>query len=244
VGIVTGGASGIGRSIAEVFAEAGISGLTVADINAQGSEETVDFLRARWGCDAIAAQTDVTKQDLVEKMVQTTVDKFGRVDVLVNNAGICPMIAWDDTTLESWNQILNINLTSAYLCTKAVLPHMRRNKYGRIVYISSIGAFLGSVVGHVAYGASKAGMIALMKAVAKGFCEEGIHANAVAPWTIATPIAEAFGQAVISQWIESTPMKRQGNPREVADAVLYLVSNRSSYVNGATLHINGGYLMT
>lgn len=243
VGIVTGGASGIGRCIAEVFAEAGITGLTVADINVRSAEEVVNCLRTRYNSNAIATRTDVSKQDLVEKMVMATVDKFGQVDILVNNAGICPMTSWDDTTVDSWNRILEINLTGGYLCTKAVLPHMRRNKYGRIVYISSVGAFLGSLVGHVAYGVSKAGMIALMKCVAKRFGEDGINANAIAPGTIGTPLAESFGEAVVSSWVGATPLKRQGTPREVADAVLFLASDRASYINGATLHVNGGYLL-
>jgi 3-oxoacyl-[acyl-carrier protein] reductase len=243
VGIVTGGASGIGRCIAEVFAEAGISGLTVADTNVSGAEEVVNSLRARYNCSAIATQTDVSKQDLVERMVEVTVDKFGRIDILVNNAGICPLTPWDDATLETWNRIVEINLTGSYLCTKAVLPHMRRRKYGRIVYISSIGAFQGSLVGHVAYGVSKAGMIALMKSVAKGFGGEGINANAVAPGTIDTPLASSLGEAAISRLQEGTPLRRQGTPREVADAVLFLASNRASYISGATLQVNGASLL-
>jgi len=243
VAIITGAASGIGRSIAEVFAEAGIAGLTVADIDAKAADQTVAFLSKNWDCKAIATQTDVANAACVEEMVEATIRTFGRIDILVNNAGICPMTAWDDTTLDTWNRILAINLTGAYLCTKAALPHMRRNKYGRIVYISSVGAFLGSLVGHVAYGASKAGMIALMKSVAKGFCREGINANAIAPWTISTKIPESFGEPIVAQWVENTPLKRQGQPREVADAALYLVSDRSTYITGATLHVNGGYLL-
>lgn len=243
VAIVTGAGAGIGRAIAEVFAEAGASGITVADINAKGAAETVNVLRTRWKSEAIVTQTDVANEVLVNEMVQTTIEKFGRLDILVNNAGICPMTNWDDTTLDTWNRILAVNLTGAYLCTKAALPQMRRKKYGRIVFISSVGGFLGSIVGHVAYGPSKAGMIALMKSVAKGFCREGINANAVAPWTISTQIPEAFGEAIVNQWVEATPLKRQGTPKEVADAVLYLVSDRASYVNGATMHVNGGYLL-
>ena len=100
-------------------------------------------------------QTDVAEEAQVEHLVQTTLDQFGQVDILVNNAGICPMASWDQTTLESWNRIIEVNLTGAYLCSKAVLPQMRRQKYGRIVFISSAGAFMGSVTGHVAYGGSK-----------------------------------------------------------------------------------------
>ena len=243
VAIVTGGGAGIGKAVAETFAEAGIAGITVADINLKGAEEVAHCLSSRDGCTAIASGADVSKQDAVQKMVAGTVDKFGRVDILVNNAGICPVVSWDDTTLDSWNRILEVNLTSAYLCTKAVLPHMRRRKYGRIVYISSAGAFLGSLVAHVAYGASKAGMIALMKSVAKGFGIEGINANAIAPGTIETPLRDSFSDEIKNRFLESVPLKRVGTARELADAVLYLVSSRSTYVNGATLHVNGGSLL-
>jgi len=243
VGIVTGGGSGIGRAIAETFAEASISGITVADINLKAAEEVANCLQSRHGCTAIASGTDVSKESAVEEMVAATIGKFGQVDILVNNAGICPVTPWDETTLTSWNRILKVNLTSAYLCTRAVLPHMRARKYGRIVYIASVGAFLGSLVAHVAYGVSKAGMIALMKSVAKEFGGEGINANAVAPGTIDTPMTDSFGEAIKRRFVESAPTKRQGTPQEVADAVLFLVSSRSSYVNGATLHVNGGSLL-
>jgi len=243
VAILTGGGSGIGRAIAETFAEAGISGITVADINLRSAEEVADCLRTRYGCTAIASGADASKESAVEDMVAATVSKFGQVDILVNNAGICPVTSWDETTLRSWNRILEVNLTSAYLCTRAVLPHMRKRKCGRIVYITSVAAFLGSLVAHVAYGVSKAGMIALMKSVAKEFGGEGINANAVAPGTIDTPMTDSFGEAIKRRFVESAPLKRQGSPQEVADAVLFLVSSRSNYVNGATLHVNGGSLL-
>ena len=120
---------------------------------------------------------------------------------------------------------------------------MRKHRYGRIVYISSVGAFLGSVTGHVAYGASKAGIIALMKVVAKNFASEGILANAIAPGSIDTPLTDSFGSEAKSKFAEASPLKRQGTARELADAVLYLVSGRASYVTGATFHVNGGALL-
>jgi len=243
VAIVTGGGSGIGRAIAETFAEAGISGITIVDINRKAAREVADYLQTRYACTAIASEADVSNETAVEETVATTANAFGRVDILVNNAGICSVTPWDEITLESWNRILEVNLTGAFLCTKRVVPHMRRRRYGRIVYITSIAAFLGSLVAHVAYGASKAGMIALMKSVAKEFAAEGITANAIAPGTIDTPMTDSFGSVLKGRLAESALLKRQGTPREIADAALFLVSSRATYVTGATMHVNGGALL-
>ena len=243
VAIVTGAGSGIGRAVAETFAEAGIAGVTIADMNPQSSEEVASSLRSCASCQTLVSVTDVSEESAAQEMVTATVEKFGKVDILVNNAGICPLEPWDKTTLKSWNHILDVNLTSAYLCTKAVLGHMRPQKYGRIIYISSVGAFLGSVVAHVAYGVSKAGMIALMKSVAKEFGAEGINANAISPGPIDTPMRDGFGDEIKRRLVEAVPLKRAGTARELADAVLFLASNRASYINGATLHVNGGSLL-
>jgi 3-oxoacyl-[acyl-carrier protein] reductase len=243
IAIVTGAASGIGRAVAQVLAEAGAAGIVIADVDSAGAGETRDLVEANTEAECLVVETDVASESQVEAMVEETIERFGRVDVLVNNAGICPMVPWDDTTLESWNRILEINLTGAYLCSKAVLPPMRQQKFGRIVFISSAGAFTGSVTGHVAYGASKAGMLALMKVVAKEFGTEGILANAIAPGSIDTPITNSFGEEAKKKFADLSTLKRQGTPRELADAVLFLVSDRATYVNGATLHVNAGSLL-
>ena len=243
VAIVTGAASGIGRAVAQVLGEAGAAGIVIADIDLAGANETRERLEAETPAQGLVVETNVADEDQVNAMVEKTVARFSRVDILVINAGICTMVPWDDTTLESWNRILEINLTGAYLCSKAVLPHMRQYKFGRLVFISSAGAFMGSVTGHVAYGASKAGMIALMKVLAKEFAVEGILANAIAPGSIDTPITDSFGVDAKRRFAEASSLGRQGTPRELADAVLFLVSDRSTYVNGATLHVNAGSLL-
>ena len=243
IAVVTGAASGIGRAVAEVLAEAGAAGVVIADVDSAGAGETRDRVEANTQAKGLVVETDVADQEQVNRMVVQAIERFGRVDILVNNAGVCPMVPWDDTTLESWNRILEINLTGAYLCSKAVLPHMRQQKFGRIVYISSLGAFVGSVTGHVAYGVSKSGMLALMKVVAKEFASEGILANAIAPGSIDTPITDSFGAEAKKKFADASTLKRQGTPRELADTVLFLVSDRSTYVNGATLHVNAGSLL-
>lgn len=243
VAIVTGAASGIGRATAEVLAEAGAAGVVVADVDAAGGRRTVALVQSRTRAQGLFVAADVSREEQVEALVAASVERFGKVDILVNNAGICPTTPWEETTLERWNQVLAVNLTGAFLCTRAVLPHMRAQRFGRIVYISSAGAVLGSVTAQAGYGASKAGMLALMKYVARNFAADGILANAIAPGSIDTPITDSFGPEVKRDFAKISFLDRQGTPRELADAVLYLVSDRATYVTGATFHVNGGFVL-
>lgn len=243
VAIITGGSSGIGKATVEKFMEAEAAGVAIADVNNDAAQEIAAEVTKKHKGEAIAIQTDVAKPESVAELARLVMDRFGRIDILVNNAGICPVTPWDAATVESWNHILSVNLTGAFLCTKAVLPHMRQRKYGRIVYMSSVGAFQGSLVAHVAYGASKAGMIALMKSIAKGFGAEGINANAITPGTVDTPLTDSFSETIKRRFAEAAPLKRQGTAEELADATLFLVSSRATYINGATLHVNGGSLL-
>ena len=243
VAIITGGASGIGRSVAELFALQNISALTIADIQSDLMHELSIDLEKRFDSKVLISKTDVSNQAAVNQMVQQTIDCFGQVDILINNAGICPMVPWEETTLENWNQLLSVNLTSAFLCSQAVLPYMREKKYGRLIHISSVGAFIGSVTGHVAYGVSKAGIIALSKYLAKQFASEKILSNVVSPGSIDTPITESFGEENKKRFREFSPLKRQGTPQELAEAVLFLAGSGSSYITGSTIHVNGGSLL-
>jgi len=241
VAIITGGGVGIGFAIAEVLAEADIDGIVIADI--ENAESAAADISKRFSTDAIGITTDVSDSAQVEAMVEETIRKFQRVDILVNNAGIAPTVPWDEVTEANWRHVLDVNLNGAFLCTLAVLPAMSRQKSGRIVSISSVGGFLGSVCAHPAYGVSKAGLIAMTKSLAKAYAIDGILVNAIAPGSIDTPLSRSFSEAQRQEFIEASPMKRQGTARELADAVFYLVSNRSTYVTGATLHINGGSLL-
>tara|TARA_B100001013_G_C24617509_1_gene445820 strand:- start:977 stop:1732 length:756 start_codon:yes stop_codon:yes gene_type:complete len=243
VAIITGGASGIGRSVAELFALQNISALTIADLQSDLMHELSINLEKRFDSKVLISKTDVSDQVAVNQMVQQTIDCFGQVDILVNNAGICPMVPWEETTLENWNQLLSVNLTSAFLCSQAVLPYMREKKYGRLIHISSVGAFIGSVTGHVAYGVSKAGIIALSKYLAKQFASEGILSNVISPGSIDTPITESFGEENKKRYREASPLKRQGTSQELAEAVLFLSGSGSSYITGSTIHVNGGSLL-
>ena len=241
--IVTGGASGIGKAIAEKFAEAEATGVVIADINDEAAEEVATILARKYESEVLAVPTDVSEPESISQMVSIAMDRFGHIDILVNNAGICPVVSWDETTLEDWNHILAFNLNGMFLCTKAVIPRMRLQQYGRIVYVSSTGASVGSLVAHVAYGVSKAGVITLMKSVAKIFAPYGIRANAISPGTTDTPMTAAFGSEIMQSFADNCVLGRQADPSEVADAALYLVSDRSSYITGHVIDVDGGFAL-
>ncbi len=243
VAIITGSGSGMGAAFAERFAKAGIAGLTIADVNIEAAGKVAEDLNSRYDCEAIPIAVDVSDQHQVEAMATQTAEQFDRIDILINNAGICPLVSWEETTLDDWNKILQVNLSGPFLCTKAVAPHMQKRKSGRIVYISSLAAFTGSIIASVAYGVSKGGLIPLMKSVAKKYAADGILVNAVAPGSIDTPMTATFGEDGARQLREASLLKRQAAASELADTILFLVSDHSSYITGATLHVNGGALL-
>ena len=233
VAIVTGAASGIGLAVVRKLAEAGCA--EVVGIDVQSPEQTQEGVTHVVG--------DVADQQSVNAIVGEVAKRHGRVDILINNAGIAPMVRWPDVTRENWQQVLDVNLNGALHCTLAVLPHMRSRKYGRIVNVSSVGAFTGSVTAHPAYGVSKAGLIAMAKSLAKECASDGILVNCVSPGSIDTPMLASFGEDARQFYADLSPLKRQGSPSELADAILYLVSDAASYVTGTTLHVNGGALL-
>jgi len=248
VAVVTGGASGIGRAIAQTFVEAGAAGVVIADVNVGQAEEAARAVADSQAKAAgpglatrvLAVPADVTDEAQIAAMVDTTLGAFGRIDILVNNAGVCPVVSWEKASVESWKRILDINLTGMYICTRAVVPAMTQRRYGRIVFISSMGGLVGSIVAHVAYGVSKAGVLALMKSVAKEFASHGILANAICPGSIDTPLTDSFGEATRADLAKACLLKRQGTAQELADAALFLVSSRSTYITGTVLNVNGG----
>ena len=235
VALITGGTSGIGRAVVELFLEAGVAGLAVIDVS-EGDLSGMDS-------EVMVGQFDVSDSDAVGKFVSDVHERFGRIDILVNNAGIAPVVPWSEVTEENWHRVLDVNLNGAFHCTRAVWNHMRDRQYGRIVNISSVGAFLGSVSAHPAYGVSKAGLIALTKSLAKEGASDGILVNAIAPGSIDTPMLESFGPEARVKYAEAALLKRQGTPKELAETVVFLVSPASSYITGATLHVNGGALL-
>lgn len=242
VAIVTGASRGIGKAIACRLAEEGAR-VVVADIDFAGADKTVQMLGAR-RLKAVACAVDVTDEASVGSLVRTALKDFGRVDILIDNAGIMFRTRFMDISRREWEQTLQVNLGGPFLCIKAVLPLMKRQKYGRIVNISSSAGRSVSTLGGAHYTASKAGLLGLTRAAAKELAPFGITVNAVCPGLIDTKMArETTTKGELQAFIESFPIKRLGLPEEVGDLVVFLCSKRAAYITGASLDINGGDLM-
>lgn len=240
VAIVTGAAQGIGRAIALLLAKEGAH-LVVSDINLPKAQETAREIEAL-GRKALPIQVNVVRLEDVEKMVTAVIEHFGRVDILVNNAGITRDRLILRMTEEDWDAVLDVNLKGTFNCTKAVLRHMAKQKSGKIVSIASVVGEMGNA-GQGNYAASKAGVIGFTKSMAREFAQRGININAVAPGYIETAMTDAIPEAAREEWKKWIPMQRFGQPEDVAQAVLFLVSEASSYITGQVLNVNGGIYM-
>ncbi len=232
--VVTGSARGIGRSLAESFAKLGAK-VVVTDLDQALCEQVAKEISA----DAIGVKANVTSAEDIEALFQATVEKFGRVDVVVNNAGITRdtlMIRMDE---KDWDMVLDINLKGAFLVTKAAARIMMKQRYGRIVNISSIVGLSGNA-GQANYSASKAGLIGLTKSSAKELCTRGITVNAVAPGFIETEMTHVLPAAARQAFLDRALVNRPGTPNDVAAAVLFLASDSASYITGQVLAVDGG----
>lgn len=241
VALVTGASRGIGRAVVWALAE---QGATVA-INYHASEaaalELTEGIKARGGR-ALPYQADVTDPGQVAAMISKIKDAFGKIDILVNNAGMMADSLLVDMSLEEWDQVINLNLRSAFLCTRAVVPDMLNQSWGRIINISSQAALTGSRR-HAHYAAAKAGLLGLTYSLAKELGPHGITVNAVSPGRIKTDMIFARMEGREEEWLQQTPLRRLGNASEVAAAVAFLASPEASYITGVNLHVNGGLLM-
>ena len=243
VAVVTGAAAGIGAATAEVFAEEGAS-VVLADIAGAEAEEVASGIRQRGGS-ALSVTADVSIEEGVEAVVLAAERGPGPVDILVNNAGVELKRPVEDTSLADWERVLRMNLTSAFLMSRRVFPGMKERRRGAIVMNSSVGNTIAAV-NSSAYGASKAGMMALARGLALEGAPFGVRANAVCPGVIATPMNERNlaraddPEAMRRSWYEVTPLGRLGTPREVAQAILFLASDESAFVTGLPLVIDGG----
>jgi len=242
VAIVTGASRGIGKAISSRLAEAGAS-VVIADVDLSAASKTSQELGAR-RLKALACEVDVTDESSVDSLVGATLKNFGRVDILVNNAGIMFRTRFMGISRAEWDQTLRVNLTGPFLCIKAVLPLLKKQKYGRIVNISSSAGRSVSTLGGAHYTASKAGLLGLTRAAAKEVAPFGITVNAICPGLIDTQMArETTTKAELRVFVNSFPIKRLGWPEEIGDLVVFLCSDRASYITGASIDINGGDLM-
>ena len=239
--IVTGSGSpkGIGKTIALTFAGQGAT-VVVADMNSEGVKASVADIEAAGG-KAFGITVDITSPESVQSMADTVMDRFGRIDVLVNNAGISQKVTVEDMTLEDMKRIFNVNMFGLFLCTQACMKPMRAAKYGRIVNLSSgSGKRGGGVFGGAHYSASKAAVLAFSKNLSREISSEGITINSVCPGLINTEIWKSLPQEAADKIISDIPMGRPGETQEVANAIVFLASKEASYITGEEIDINGG----
>ncbi len=236
VAIITGGARGIGKATAEIFTREGAKVILWDMLDA--GEETAGELRNQ-GFSAEFMKLSVTDVPALEAATQRIRENYGQIDILINNAGITRDRSLLKMSHEEWTQVLDVNLTGVFNCTKAVVPHMVEKKYGRIVCTSSVVGITGNF-GQTNYSATKAAIIGMVKTWAKELGKYNITANAVAPGFILTDMTDLIPEEVRNQTIAAVPLKRMGMPEDIALAYLYLASDEASYVNGHTLSVNGG----
>ena len=237
VALITGAARGIGKQIALAFAREGCNiAFTDLEINDQ-AKETVAELEA-CGVKVKAYASNAADFDAAHQVVEQVIADFGRIDILVNNAGITRDTLLMRMTEQQWDQVINVNLKSAFNFTHAVTPVMMKQRGGSIISLSSVVGINGNA-GQANYAASKAGIIALTKSVAKELGARGIRANAIAPGFILTDMTKALPEETLKQFVSMIPMRRGGEPEEVAKVALFLASDLSSYVSGQVIQVNG-----
>ena len=236
VALITGGSGDIGRAIARRFLTLGAH-VALGDLHPD--ERLVEEFAAEGR--VLAVRLDVTDRQSAEAAVQRTVEHYGRLDVLVNNAGVADRHHISEMTDEAWDRVLDVNLRGAFLMTRAALAHMMPRREGWIVNVASVGGKSGATDAN--YVASKAGLIGFTKAVARDVAAQGIYVNAVAPGLVDTTMAQAMEPCRRQRMLDNTPLGRMATPEEVANVVAFLASPLASYIVGATIDVNGGLLM-
>ena len=237
VAVITGGADGIGRAAVKRFAEEGAQ-VIIWDLNDMKAKETVAFF-AEEGLKVDFIKVNTADFSQVEAAAQQVVDKYQQIDILVNNAGITRDSTLKKMTPESWQAVIDVNLTGVFNCTKVVSAFMTDRNYGRIINTSSVVALYGNF-GQTNYVATKAALIGMTKTLAKELGRKGITVNAVAPGFIATEMVAKMPETVLAGMRDKTPVGRLGKPEEIASAYLFLASDDAAFINGAVLSVDGG----
>ncbi|HTZ17166.1 MAG TPA: 3-oxoacyl-[acyl-carrier-protein] reductase [Dissulfurispiraceae bacterium] len=238
--VITGGGRGIGKAIAETLARRGVN-IVVVDVNIDIAKEAADYL-ATLGVRTLALRADVSKASDVSAIFEAAAKEFDKIEILVNNAGITRDGLLMRMKEEDWDAVININLKGTFLCSKEAVRLMSRQRYGRIINIASVVAFMGNP-GQANYSASKAGIVGLTKTTAREYAVRGVTANAVAPGFITTAMTDALPENVRTEMMKAIPTGRFGTVEDVANAVAFFAAPESGYVTGQVIHVNGGMYM-
>ena len=237
VSIITGSAAGIGLAAAKLFLEEG-STVIICDVNKEKVDQAAEERSAMGTVRGFV--TDISKKDQVDAMVEAVVKEFGRVDVLVNNAGITSDAQFYKMTEEQFDRVLTVNLKGNYYMTKAVIPHMMEQKYGKVVHVSSVSAYNGNF-GQTNYAASKAAIMGMTRVQGKELGKYGINVNAIAPGSIMTDMYAAVPEEIKQKKLKAIPLRRYGAPKECAQLIAFLASDEASYITAQTITVDGGF---
>ncbi|MDD3375530.1 MAG: 3-oxoacyl-[acyl-carrier-protein] reductase [Candidatus Omnitrophica bacterium] len=235
--LITGSARGIGKEIALAFANQGAT-VIISDINGESCEKTVAELKTA-KLEADSFPCDVTNLSAVEEMMNKILDKYKRIDILINNAGITKDNLFLRMKEEDWDAVIKVNLKGTFNCCKAISKSMLKARKGKIISIASVIGILGNI-GQANYAASKAGIIGLTKSLAREFASRNINVNAVAPGYIKTEMTDQLKEETRQEILKSVPLKRMGTPADVAGACLFLASKEAEYITGQTIRVDGG----
>ncbi|MDR3591233.1 MAG: SDR family NAD(P)-dependent oxidoreductase [Negativicutes bacterium] len=237
IAIVTGGAAGIGFATAKVFLQQGAT-VAICDVNAERTEKAVAELSALGTVRGYSV--DISQKAQIQTMVDAVLGEFGRIDILVNNAGITQDAQFYKMTEEQFDRVLDVNLKGTYLFSKAVIPAMMEQKYGKIVHLSSVSAFNGNF-GQTNYAATKAAIMGMTRVMGKELGKYGINVNAIAPGSIMTDMYSAVPEEAKQKKLMAIPLRRYGTPEEAANLLAFLASDEASYITAQTIVIDGGF---
>lgn len=241
IALVTGGSRGIGRAVAIELAKEGAA-VAINYAGNKAAAEEVQSIITQMGGKAMIIQADVSDEKSAMQMVEEVIAQLGGIDILVNNAGITRDGLFIRMKEEDWNAVINTNLTGIFNCTKVAAKYMMKKRSGRIINMSSVSGIMGNA-GQTNYAAAKAGVIGFTKSLAREMASRGITVNAVAPGFIATDMTAAMPEKAQEQVLTSIPLGKMGKPEDIANAVLFLASDKASYITGQVIHVDGGMVM-
>ena len=240
VAIVTGGAGDIGASTVYKFAEESASSIIIADLDIKKAENICTEVKSRYICNCISLKTDVTNYKDIKKLFEITLKSFGTLDILVNCTGICPIATLEEIGEKQWGKVMDINLKSTYLCSREAIAIMKEKRSGKIINISSIAGRMGGIITGIHYATSKGAIITLTKSLAKICGPYNINVNCIAPGIIISEMTKGWDESWKDDILKGIPLGRIGIPDDVANTIVFLASEKSNYMTGAIIDLNGG----